>query len=55
MSILDAPLALLDRVIARHDPGRTKPDDPVARMVARTGSPSAADVWLPAAGCAAMC
>jgi hypothetical protein len=35
MSILDALLALLDRVLARHATPVT-PDDPVARMIART-------------------
>ncbi len=35
MSILDAPLALLDRVMARHAKPVT-PDDPVVRLIART-------------------
>jgi len=35
VSLLDSPLALLDRVLARRS-ARVQPDDPVARMVART-------------------
>ncbi len=35
MSLLDAPMALLDRVLARSS-SRVHPEDPVARMVART-------------------
>jgi hypothetical protein len=35
MSLIDAPLALIDRLIARRAPS-VQPDDPIARLVART-------------------
>lgn len=37
MSLIDAPLAFLDRVLSRRTPA-VQPDDPVARMIARTTS-----------------
>jgi hypothetical protein len=35
VSLIDAPMALIDRVLARRSPG-VQPDDPVVRLVART-------------------
>ena len=35
MSLIDAPLALIDRLVSRRTPS-VQPDDPIARMVART-------------------
>jgi hypothetical protein len=35
VSLIDAPMALLDRVLARRS-GPVQPDDPIARMVSRT-------------------